>query len=300
MKFTVNEGYIDRVIRFVLAEIFLLLGLFWFGGVAQIAFLIGGVLLLGTAIMGYCGLYSLLRVHTCPIERKPLNMIQRFVIFTFLFVVAIAGSYASIFMSTKIFLEDYNQMNQFYKQALFFTGQEKREEVIVNYTKLVSEFQGFKEKYQRYHPYVIMRDGAFNTDLDTVTSIIKDQKELVASGDLKTAHLRLEGVRPVFQDMLKRNGFSMLAVALVDFHDAMEKIITASDAKDTAGVIAVYGEVSEKLSAVEEIANDAEIQAIRMNLEQLLVLAKENNTDALSVKAAELKSSFVKVYLVRG
>ena len=47
--------------------------------------------------------------------------------------------------------------------------------------------------------------------------------------------------------MFKRNGFSMLSVALVDFHDAMETILTAASAKDVAGVTSLYPSVSEKL-----------------------------------------------------
>ena len=34
----------------------------------------------------------------------------------------IGGSYASMFFSRKLFLEDFNAMNGYYKQALFLTG----------------------------------------------------------------------------------------------------------------------------------------------------------------------------------
>lgn len=92
----------------------------------------------------------------------------------------------------------------------------------------------------------------------------------------------------------------MLAIALVDFHDAMEVILDAATAKDAQQVIAVYGQVDEKLKAVEAAANDAEIQIIRQNLEVLLSLAQTGKVDALVDQAATLKSSFVKVYLARG
>ena len=55
---------------------------------------------------------------------------------------------------------------------------------------------------------------------------------MVHTGDLHEAHLELEKVRPVFQEMFKRNGFSLLSVALVDFHDAMEVMLDAANAKD--------------------------------------------------------------------
>jgi hypothetical protein len=123
---------------------------------------------------------------------------------------------------------------------------------------------------------------------------------VVTGGDLKAAHLTLESVRPIFQDILKRNNISLLAVALVDFHDAMEKVIAAADAKDGAQLTAVYGEVDAKLKEVEVIVNDKEIQAIRSALEVVMTAAQENRLEELPAKAAELKSAFVKVYLKRG
>jgi type IV secretory pathway VirJ component len=85
----------------------------------------------------------------------------------------------------------------------------------------------------------------------------------VRTGDLHAAHLDLEKVRPVFQEMFKRNGFSMLSIALVDFHDAMELAMDAANAKNASKVIELYTPISEKLKAVEAEANDAEIQTIR-------------------------------------
>ncbi len=58
--------------------------------------------------------------------------------------------------------------------------------------------------------------------------------------------------------------------------------------------------VYTKLKAVEEIANDSEIQTIRTKLEEVSTLAKDGKAELLSAKATELKSAFVKVYLKRG
>jgi hypothetical protein len=99
---------------------------------------------------------------------------------------------------------------------------------------------------------------------------------------------------------LKRNNFSLLAVSLVDFHDVMEWVIDAADKKDVPWVLAAYAIADEKLKTVELEANDSEIQAIRKSLEEVKSLAESGNLDALSPKAAELKSNFVKVYLKRG
>jgi hypothetical protein len=137
-------------------------------------------------------------------------------------------------------------------------------------------------------------------DLQRVDGLIQAVHALVQGGDLLQAHLGLEQVRPVFQDLFKRNGFSMLAVALVDFHDAMELILDAANAKDAAKTLALYPAISAKLQPVESEAPDAEIQAIRKNLDGLQALAQQGQVEQLPAQAQALKSSFIKVYLQRG
>jgi hypothetical protein len=191
-------------------------------------------------------------------------------------------------------------MNKYYKQTLFETGQEKRPEAISNYNLLVVGFADFQQKYSNYQPYVLRSDEQFVLDLAEIEKNIVDVKQDIYTVDLKAAHLALEQVRPITQEMFKRNGFSMLAIALVDFHDSMEKVLDMANAKDATGVIATYVEANGKLLTIEKEANDEEIQAIRRNLDALLKLAQDKNIDALPTKANELKSSFVKVYLKRG
>ncbi|MDT8341457.1 MAG: DUF2892 domain-containing protein [Longimicrobiales bacterium] len=64
----VNEGTADRVLRVVLGSTLLWLGLATdvlpsAAGVA--AWIVGGVLLL-TGVTGFCGLYKVLGISTCP------------------------------------------------------------------------------------------------------------------------------------------------------------------------------------------------------------------------------------------
>ncbi|MEI7765619.1 MAG: DUF2892 domain-containing protein [bacterium] len=300
MKIIKNESVIDRMIRVILSVVFFLLAFFWLVGIAKIIFYVFAVVAFFTAVTGFCALYKILKINTNKNPEKKTSKIVFSLFIVILLLILVGGSYASNFFTKKFFLEDYNNMNQYYKQTLFYTGQDKRPEALDNYNKLVSEYGVFLNKYTKYHPYVISRDVHFNSDLSKVSDIILSLKDKVNTGDLKSAHTDFEQIRPIFQDLLKRNGFSMLAITLVDFHDAMEKIITAADAKDGAQVIAVYEEVDSKLKAVEELANDTEIQAIRQKLDETLSLAKEGKVDLLSTKAAELKSAFVKVYLKRG
>jgi hypothetical protein len=180
------------------------------------------------------------------------------------------------------------------------TGKAQREKALENYTQLVPSFQQFQDKYTHYQPFVLKGDTQLPTDLTQVSKVLADVNTLVREGDLHQAHLDLEKVRPVFQEIFKRNGFSLLSVALVDFHDAMELMLDAANQKNAASLLALYPQVSDKLKAVEAEANDAEIQAIRKNLDALLSLAQTASTDTMAATGEQLKSSFIKVYLQRG
>lgn len=300
MKITKNVGILDRVIRLFLSVVFFLFAFFWTYGVFQITLYVLAFAMLVTSLFRFCGLYTIFKVNTCPGNEKKISKIATVFSAVALIIVVIVGSYYSTFFTKKFFLEDYNRMNQHYKQTLFFTGQNNRTEAVNNYTYLVKEYSIFYQKYSRYHPYVIKGDTKFNSDITTVKNLITSLKNNIGTGDLLAVHKELEVIRPVFQDILKRNNFSMLAIYLVDFHDAMEKVIAAADSKDASQVISVYQEVSDKLKAVEEVANDTEIQTIRQKLEQVTASARSGNVEVLPRQGAELKSSFVKVYLKSG
>ncbi len=215
-------------------------------------------------------------------------------------VILALGSVVSLTITRKKFLENFNSMNNFYKQTLFLTGQSKREEAKIQYDQLVTSFSEFKTKYSSYKPYVIRADSQFDQDLEVVSKIIVSTKDGVYSGDLPATHKQLEEVRPIFQEMFKRNGFSMLSMALVDFHDIMEEIIAAADEKDTKKFLEVYPKVDAALIAIEKEDDSTEIKLIRKNLNDLKTLGETGKVDELPAKAAELKASFIKVYLVKG
>lgn len=116
-------------------------------------------------------------------------------------------------------------MNDSYKQLLFDSGKEKRTESIAYYEKLIPAYDQFQKKYTKYQPYILKKDTQLITDLEKVAALLSGMKDAVYSGNLLVTHKQLEEVRPIFQDIFKRNGISMLAVTLVDFHDIMEEII---------------------------------------------------------------------------
>ena len=60
-----NEGKLDRIMRVVFGVIFVFAGFLYFAPpVSQILMVIGGILVL-TGMIGYCPLYSILKVDTC-------------------------------------------------------------------------------------------------------------------------------------------------------------------------------------------------------------------------------------------
>ena len=290
---------IDRFFRFALGILLLILGYFWLASpLSWLAYAAAAVMLV-TAALRFCPIYKLLGLAPGA-EGKRTGTIGIAIAALVLFVIAIGGSYASAFFTRKIFLEDFNAMNHFYKQTLFLTGKEQRDEAVGNLDQLKPAYAAFTAKYATYRPYDLKGDTQLATDFASVGKILADTEPLVRTGDLHQAHLDLEKVRPVFQDVFKRNGFSMLAVALVDFHDAMELILDAANAKDAAKVTTLYPEISDKLKIVEAEANDDEIKAIRAALDDVLATAQATQPDALPAKGDALKTSFVKVYLKRG
>jgi hypothetical protein len=290
----------DQLARIFLGVVLLELAAFWLPQAWQAATGIVGLILLGTGLMRFCPLYRLLGINKNAALGKPLGKPALAIALLLLGSLVVGGSYASAFFTRKLFLEDFNVMNNYYKQTLFLTGKNEREKAAANYDRLIPEYQRFQAKYTSYRPYALRGDDKLGVDLASAEKMISAVSVLVKTGDLHQAHLDLEKVRPVFQEIFKRNGFSMLAVALVDFHDAMELVLDAANAKDDAKLTALYPAVSDLLKVVEAEANDAEIQTIRKNLDDLLALATAKTFDKMPAKGDELKTSFVKVYLKRG
>jgi hypothetical protein len=199
--------------------------------------------------------------------------------------------------NASLFLQDFNLVNDPYKKTLFATGQGQRNDSIRYYGNLTDALMSFQEKYKDYRPQEIESDTQFSGDMNNASAIISSVKDDIYTGNLTEAHKTLEGVRPIFQGILTRDNLLPLSVALVDFHDTMELVLDAANNKDAAGVIEVYPKADEKLRAVESISDESGIKAIRGNLDAVMNLAKENKTAELPAKAADLKASYVKVYL---
>ncbi|MFA5916956.1 MAG: DUF2892 domain-containing protein [Candidatus Gracilibacteria bacterium] len=290
-----NVGTNDKLIRIFLSLIFIVLGYFWTYGFVQIVLLILALVLIVTTIFSYCPLYGIIKINTQNYKAKKTYLY----IFIGVIILSLgAGIYASIFFTKKFFLEDFATINNDYKQLLFDSGKLKREESIKYYESFLKVYDNFEKKYSQYKPFVLKSDKELNKNLLEIRDILTKSKDLIYTGDLSVAHKNFEEVRTIFQNILKRNNFSMLNIALVDFHDVMEVLIDASDKKDLQKIIATYPEADTKLKDVENyLSNNADVKIIRANLENLVNNAKENTGADLSKLAQDLKASFIKVYL---
>ena len=65
---TKNVGNADRIIRIVVG-LALFFGAYSTGGAAAIVLAIAGVIALATGLIGWCGLYTLLGINTCKIDK---------------------------------------------------------------------------------------------------------------------------------------------------------------------------------------------------------------------------------------
>ncbi len=293
-----NEWSLDRLLRFLIAVLAVVVWYFWLTWTVQIIAYVVAIAALFTSVVWFCSLYPLLKIQTC--ETKPMN--KKIMVLWIVSIVLLGAilSFASAFFSRKFFLEDFAHMNDSYKQLLFNSGKEKRSESISYYEKLIPAYALFQKKYTDYKPYALKWDDTLDADLEKIARLLNDIKDGVYTGDLSITHKRLEEIRTIEQEMFKRNGFSMLAVALVDFHDIMELVIAWADSRDTQKIIDTYPLADEKLRAIELELNDERIQAIRKNLDAILDMAKANKLDLLEQQWADLKASFVKVYLIKG
>ncbi|RIH82158.1 YgaP family membrane protein [Calidithermus roseus] len=64
-----NEGTADRIIRLTLSVVFFTLAFTVTAGLWTYITAGLGVLMLGTAVVGYCPLYALLGINTCPVRK---------------------------------------------------------------------------------------------------------------------------------------------------------------------------------------------------------------------------------------
>lgn len=295
-----NLGNLDKLIRLTIAILVIIIWIFWTYWILKYVLFLAWAVFIIVSILWYCPLYQIFNFDTMHFKiSSKLN-----IIFIFLIVILwFWWIYWSIFFTNKFFIEDFTKFNNEYKLLLFNTWKENRNESIEFYEKTIKTYSEFQKKYSNYLPYSLRNDIEIWKNLNEIQEIIFSLKDSIYSWNLQDSHIKLEWVRNITQDILKRNWFSMLNIALVDFHDVMEILIESSDEKDAKKIIENYQVANEKLNEVEKYLNNEWVKSIRSNLEILLETAKNSENyqikkDLLPKIAQDLKSSFIKVYLV--
>ena len=71
MKLKKNVGSVDKIVRYVIAAILVITGVFLFESMLPLAIglFIFAVVLSLTALFSFCGLYTLFGVNTCKLEK---------------------------------------------------------------------------------------------------------------------------------------------------------------------------------------------------------------------------------------
>jgi hypothetical protein len=67
-----NVGRLDKIIRLIIAGILAIVGVFFLTSSPELALglFVGAGILAMTAVLGQCGLYRILGIDTCPLDKK--------------------------------------------------------------------------------------------------------------------------------------------------------------------------------------------------------------------------------------
>ena len=153
-----NINLIDQFFRLVLGMVSMELAVFWLAGLWQFAAYAAGALLILTALIRFCPLYRIAGVSTCGVGVQSLGIGIKTAGAILLLAVLAGGSYTSMVLTRKAFMEEFNAMNHLYKQTLFLTAKNERAKSIANYDQLLPAYKVFQEKYTRYRPMAFVGD----------------------------------------------------------------------------------------------------------------------------------------------
>ncbi|MEK6893581.1 MAG: DUF2892 domain-containing protein [Nanoarchaeota archaeon] len=300
MQLSKNEGAMDRFYRGLIGALLLIGAFFWLSGLIKIIFYTFGAYFALTASFGFCLIYLFLTHSSFNRSYEEMNKPKVKSLLIAIIIILIAGSITSHFWTKSIFLKDFADLNDDYKKVLFSAAQENREISIRNYGLFSDKLNSFYEKYNSYRPFVIKMDWQFGNSLNEIQKIAKNSKDKIYYGNLTSAYFELDSIRPILNDILRRNKLDSIKVSLVDFNEVLRIITDAAENKNPQEVNKMYYLTNEKLKDMEIKLNSTEVQLLRLNLDSLNDIAKRNELDKLPSKAQELKSSYLRVYMKYG
>jgi hypothetical protein len=295
-----NVSTIGRFYRAIFGEILLLAAFFWVAGLVRVIAYVFSLILIFNALTGFCLVYKIFDISTYIKTKEEEYQTKKKLLVIIVIVFIIAGAIASYFVTKNQFLNDFNRINKDYKKLLVSTSQNNRADSIANYEYLAADYESFYEKYSSYKPYVIRKDKSFGADIKKIKEIIEESKHKIYYGNITSGYIALGSIRPVINDIRRRNKLEGDKAAFSDFYGSMEILIDAAKAGDIQEIERAYPLANEKLKYIESFMNTSEVQSIRINLDNIYTLAKKRELEKLSLRAAELESSYLNAYLKTG
>lgn len=196
-----NLGYLDRMIRVIIAEAFLLVAIFWVREELQMPLILATAVILIPVISGSCGLYELLGWSSCEMIKRKNDRLKTALVLAAI-LLAVVGGFASHVYTKNILLEDLEEVNKSYniaRQSLLADGINSSLEI----DKLESSFDAFTAKYSSYRPLVVRMDGNFSSRNADISAAISRSKEAGMQGDAAASQRQLEEVGDIISAMIR-------------------------------------------------------------------------------------------------
>lgn len=196
-----NLGTLDRMIRVIIAEAFLLVALFWVREDLQMPLILATAVILIPVISGSCGLYELLGWSSCEMIKRKNDRLKTALVLAAI-LLAVVGGFASHVYTKNILLEDLEEVNKSYniaRQSLLADGINSSLEI----DKLKSSFDAFTAKYSSYRPLVVRMDSNFSSRNADISAAISRSKETGMQGDAPSSQRLLEEVGDIISAMIR-------------------------------------------------------------------------------------------------
>ena len=196
-----NLGTLDRMIRVIIAEAFLLVAIFWVREGLQMPLILATAVILIPVISGSCGLYELLGWSSCEMIKRKNDRLKTALVLAAI-LLAVVGGFASHVYTKNILLEDLEEVNKSYniaRQSLLADGINSSLEI----DKLESSFDAFTAKYSSYRPLVVRMDGNFSSRNADISAAISRSKEAGMQGDAAASQRQLEEVGDIISAMIR-------------------------------------------------------------------------------------------------
>jgi hypothetical protein len=287
-----NLGLLDRLLRLLAAEVLALAAYFWLGGWA--AWLAGAaaVVLLVTAVTGYCSLYVPFRISTV---RGAASRSSWFWLAPLLLIIALLpyfGGRYSAQVTSQRFLNDFASMDLQMIKAINGLAINNRLRAVQGIQAWRSSFQAFAERYGDYRPHLIKGDRQFGADLAATRQVGAVVESLAYAGELSSAGGKLVALRNRWVAALNRSGVDTSQVSLFSLGAAIDWLNEAAANKDAPTILIFYPLTTQLIADLESAYSEASVDAVQQALDDLMEAARQGEADQFVPLAKALQQKY--------